>query len=153
MALIACIVLVGLIFTGDLLIKDHMERKNLAPGAEQPLWGGRILLRLHHNRGAAFHLGEQKSAMVAVLSVALTAVAAVYLLVCLGQGRNRLLLAGLTLLLGGAFSNTYDRLKRKYVVDYFSFGVRSKWLRNIIFNISDFCILIGALLAVLGTAR
>ena len=51
-----------------------------------------------------------------------------------------------SLLLGGAFSNTYDRLKRKYVVDYFSFGVKWEPLRAIVFNISDFCILIGALI-------
>ena len=57
---------------------------------------------------------------------------------------------GLALLLGGALSNTYDRLKRKYVVDYFSFGVKWKRLRNIVFNISDFCILAGTLLTVLG---
>ncbi|HJA92944.1 MAG TPA: signal peptidase II, partial [Candidatus Eisenbergiella merdipullorum] len=53
---------------------------------------------------------------------------------------------GLSLLLGGAWSNTYDRLKRKYVVDYFSLNVKWKPLRQIIFNISDFCILIGALI-------
>lgn len=63
---------------------------------------------------------------------------------------NRLLRVGLALLLGGAFSNTYDRLKRKYVVDYLSFGVRWKGLRRIVFNVSDFCILIGAMLSALG---
>ena len=31
------------------------------------------------------------------------------------------------------------------MVDYFSFNVRWKPLRQIIFNLSDFCILIGAL--------
>ena len=51
---------------------------------------------------------------------------------------------GLSLLLGGAFSNTYDRLKRNYVVDYVSFQTPFKRLNSIIFNVSDFLIAIGA---------
>ena len=65
---------------------------------------------------------------------------------------SRLLKAGLAFLLGGAYSNTYDRLMRKYVVDYVSFPVKNKKIRNIVFNISDFCIAVGALLMVLGSA-
>ena len=38
--------------------------------------------------------------------------------VTLGQKGKAALKLGLAFLLGGAFSNTYDRLKRKYVVDY-----------------------------------
>ena len=60
---------------------------------------------------------------------------------------------GLSLLLGGAFSNTYDRLKRGYVVDYFRVNVPVKRIRKLIFNISDFCIMIGALLIVLEEAE
>ena len=35
----------------------------------------------------------------------------------LGMRGKKLLKAGLSLLLGGAFSNTYDRVMREYVVD------------------------------------
>ena len=64
---------------------------------------------------------------------------------------SKMLKAGLSLLLGGAYSNTYDRLVRKYVVDYVSFPVKNEKIRNVVFNISDFCIMIGALLMVLGS--
>lgn len=60
-----------------------------------------------------------------------------------------MLKTGLSILLGGAYSNTYDRLVRGYVVDYFGFQVKNERLRNIVFNISDFCIMIGALISVL----
>ena len=66
---------------------------------------------------------------------------------------NSTLRAGLALLLGGAYSNTYDRLTRNYVVDYVSFPVKNKRVRRVVFNISDFCIMIGALLMVLGDMR
>ena len=76
-----------------------------------------------------------------------------FFILSFGQHGNHLLRVGLSLLLGGGFSNTYDRLKRKYVVDYVSFNVKWKGLRKIVFNVSDFCIMIGALLIALGAGR
>ena len=75
----------------------------------------------------------------------------VFLGTCSFRG-NSTLKAGLAFLLGGAYSNTYDRLPRKYVVDYVSFPVKNRRFRKIVFNISDFCIMIGALLLALGEA-
>lgn len=137
--------IVALIFAGELGIKNYVEKKRNA-GEEKEICKGRILLRKYHNKGACMNLGEKKSNVVAGLSLILTAVLALVFLFTLTRHGNGWLKAGLSLLLGGAFSNTYDRLKRKYVVDYFSFGVKWAPLRAIVFNISDFCILIGALI-------
>ena len=137
--------IVALIFAGELGIKNYVENKRNA-GEEKEICKGRILLRKYHNKGACMNLGEKKSNVVAGLSLILTAALALVLLFTLTRHGNGWLKAGLSLLLGGAFSNTYDRLKRKYVVDYFSFGVKWAPLRAIVFNISDFCILIGALI-------
>ena len=43
------------------------------------------------------------------------------------------------------------RYTKGHVVDYFHLNFGPKWLRAIVFNISDFCIFIGALLAVAGS--
>ena len=137
--------IVALIFAGELGIKNYVEKKRNA-GEEKEICKGRILLRKYHNKGACMNLGEKKSNVVAGLSLILTAALALVFLYTLTRHGNGWLKAGLSLLLGGAFSNTYDRLKRKYVVDYFSFGVKWAPLRAIVFNISDFCILIGALI-------
>ncbi len=53
---------------------------------------------------------------------------------------------GLSFVVGGAFSNVYDRLVRRYVVDYFSFNVKWERLRRIVFNISDLFIFLGSFL-------
>ena len=137
--------IVALIFAGELGIKNYVEKKRNA-GEEKEICKGRILLRKYHNKGACMNLGEKKSNVVAGLSLILTAALALVFLFTLTRHGNGWLKAGLSLLLGGAFSNTYDRLKRKYVVDYFSFGVKWAPLRAIVFNISDFCIMIGALI-------
>lgn len=154
----AYLMLVAGIFFGDLRIKDYVERKfpeegeyngdNGRPGRRMRL-RGLLRLRKHHNRGAFLNLGQGQRFIVAALSVFLTAVVAALFVLSLGAKGNALLKTGLAMLLGGAFSNTYDRLKRKYVVDYFSFTVGGKWLTRIVFNISDFGIIFGAFLAAL----
>ena len=144
-----CIGVIAAIFFGDLWIKNHIE-KTLAEGSERKLLGGLFLLRRHHNKGMILNRWEQKQPLVAAVSVVFTGIMFLVFLVSLGQRGNNLLRVGLSLILGGGFSNTYDRLKRKYVVDYFSFGVKWERLRRIVFNGSDFCIIIGALLTALS---
>ena len=88
-----------------------------------------------------------------VISVALSVFLTIVYVITLTTAGKGMLKWGLTLLLGGAYTNTYDRLTRKYVVDYVSFNVPFRWLRRIIFNIGDFCIMIGAMLSVFGYSR
>ena len=95
-------------------------------------------------------MGQGKQGLVTILSLGLTLFMTVVFLATFSFRGNSTLKAGLALLLGGAYSNTYDRLTRKYVVDYVSFPVKNKRFRRIVFNISDFCIMIGALLLALG---
>lgn len=137
------------IFFGDMAIKNQAEKK-LPEEGERRYLNGFIRFRKHHNRGAFLNAGEKRHAVVAVLSLALTLLTGILFIVSLGHRGNALLRTGLSLLLGGAFSNTYDRIRRKYVVDYLSFGIKWKWLSRIIFNISDFGIMIGALLTALS---
>lgn len=155
MAIAICLLIVPAVFFGDLWLKNRVEKYIPARGEkrEKKLLDGRILIRKHHNRGAMLNAGEKNRTVVAALSLFLTAVLVPMFIISLGRRGNGLLRTGLALLLGGAFSNTYDRLKRKYVVDYLSFGVKWKWFRGIVFNISDFCIMIGALLSVLGASK
>ena len=147
-----CVSLIAAVFVGDLCIKNYIERTGFE-GATRKLGGGRLLIRKHHNRGAVLNAGQSRQKLVAALSLIMTVAAVIVFIGSLGQKGNNILRVGLALLLGGAFSNTYDRLKRKYVVDYFSFGVKWKRLRNIIFNLSDFCIIIGALTSAVGAGR
>ncbi len=152
MAVIGFAALAFGIFMLDLLVKNHIE-KNMEEGEEKPFCEGRLLIKRYHNKGAFLDIGEGKQRVVAMLSLGLTLFMTVIFLSTFSFRGNSALRAGLTLLLGGAYSNTYDRLARKYVVDYVSFPVKNRRLRGIVFNISDFCIIIGALLLALGEAK
>lgn len=140
------------IFVLDLFLKNHVE-KNLEEGEEKPFCKGRLLIRKYHNKGAFLDVGERRQGVVTMLSLGLTLFMTVVFLATFSFRGNSTLKAGLALLLGGAYSNTYDRLSRKYVVDYVSFPVKNKRFRGIVFNISDFCIMIGALFLALGEAK
>lgn len=86
------------------------------------------------NRGFALNRMEDHQKTVAAVSAVMTAAVAVSLFTA--RERDR---AGLALMLGGALSNTGDRLFRKYVVDYIPIG-------KVVFNLSDFAIIAGALI-------
>ncbi len=139
------ILLILVIFVGEYFLKQHMD-KTLEEDTNKELLGGKIILRKYRNKGAFLNLGEKKSKIVAIISVVFTVALTLVFLVTLTSRGTTALRLGLALLLGGAFSNTYDRLKKKYVMDYVSLNVKHKGLRSVVFNISDFCILIGALI-------
>ena len=138
------------IFIGELFLKNDIEKKYREGEAVKKL-KGRLVLEKHHNRGFALNKAGNRQPLVAACSLGLACFCTLLFLCSLTTRGNGLLRTGLAFLLGGAYSNTYDRLKRKYVVDYVRVRVPWKKQRHIIFNISDFCILIGALLSVLGS--
>ena len=152
MTVIIFAILAAGIFLLDLLIKNYIET-HLEVGQEKSVCRGKLLIRRYHNRGAFLDAGDKRQKAVALLSLLLTLFMTVVFLSTFSLRGNSTLRAGLALLLGGAYSNTYDRLTRNYVVDYVSFPVKNKRVRRVVFNISDFCIMIGALLMVLGDMR
>lgn len=150
--LIAGSAVAAAIFYLDFRIKNKVERDYREDTCIRK-GGGKILLQKFHNPGLMLGVGSGRKKMAAALSLLMTFAAFLLFLVSFGKKGNQLLHFGLPLLLGGAFSNAYDRLKRGYVVDYVSFDIGSKRLKNIVFNISDFFIMIGALITALGLSE
>ena len=144
------VVILG-IFGLEWKIKNYIEETK-TEDTEEEKCKGMLLIRKHHNKGAFLKAGQSRRKAVAALYVLLTVFLTIFFVLTLGQAGKGLLKWGLTLLLGGAYSNTYDRLARKYVVDYVSFNVPFR-LKNVIFNIGDFCIMIGALLSALAATE
>lgn len=145
------ILLVLLIIIGEWKLKCYIEgaydrKKQLL------ILKDKIRIRKYHNFGAFLNIMETKKKLLHLISIIFTLVIAVFFFITLCRKGNHLLKLGLTLLLGGAFSNTYDRLTRNYVVDYFSFCTPFEKLNRIVFNISDFCIIIGSLFTVLASS-
>lgn len=143
------ILILAVIFWGDFFLKNYIE-SHVDEREEREICRGKLLIRKHHNKGMMLNAGQKKRKLVAAISLVFTLLLTAVFLVSLGHRGNHLLRLGLSLLLGGAFSNTYDRLRRRYVVDYVSFPVEWQGFRKIVFNCSDFCIIIGSLISALG---
>ncbi len=111
---------------------------------------GKIRIITYHNRGAFLGRGSKNPFLVTVLSVALTLVMGLVFVLTFTMTGLKTLKFGLGLLLGGAFSNTYDRIKKGYVTDYLIFSKAPGFIKNIVFNISDFAIITGALISALS---
>ena len=141
------------VFLTDTILKSRAE-KHLSDKAVREIAGDKILLRKLHNYGLACNLGEKHPKLIeqGTLAVWIT-MFLTWLRVLkkpLGKVQGILVRLGGALVLGGGLSNLNDRITKGYVTDYFSFNVKSEKLRRIVFNISDMCIAVGAVLAALG---
>lgn len=138
------------VFLLDYFIKAYMDR-NYVRKEKHPRFNGKIILEKYYNNGAALNLLEQKPLLLRLIhTIILLAVGTIYYC-SLRHSGHPIGKTGLALLLGGGASNLFDRYTKGHVVDYFRINIGSKRLKNIIFNISDFCIFIGALLAALDS--
>lgn len=139
------LVIAGAVFVTDLFLKNRIE-KSYKLGETEEICKGRILLTKYYNRGAALNFLEKRPQMMTVIHSGMVGFLSGVFAVLAGKGKNPGLLTGLAMMLGGGANNLYDRIKKKHVVDYFSFPVKWKWLRKIVFNLSDMFIFVGGLL-------
>lgn len=147
--MIYLLIAAGVFFT-DLCIKSHID-KTYTRGVRHPHLGGRLILEKYYNTGAALNLLARKPNIMRLLHTVILVLAGIVFYFYMRLPGKDLSKTGLALLLGGGISNLIDRYAKGHVIDYFRINLGPKWLRKIIFNISDFCIFIGALLAVVGS--
>jgi signal peptidase II len=106
------------------------------------------------NTGVAFGIFSSISSPVKSLLLSVFTGAAVILVIVYGlrmPAQNRLLQAGLSLILGGALGNLYDRVKYGYVIDFLEwYAGPYHWPA---FNIADSAITTGVVLLVIEIIR
>ncbi|MDR2546105.1 MAG: signal peptidase II [Lachnospiraceae bacterium] len=152
------------VFAVDIWLKNRVEKQAETNGRASSDWldfsyqetkpkGNRLFIpKRQHNRGLPMGIASEHQGKVAILSL-LTTIGLLYAYFATIKAKGKLLRKlGLSLQLGGAFSNTYDRLTRRYVVDYFSFNVRGK-LGQIVFNLADIAIIFGSLMVFLDSLK
>lgn len=135
------IIIIGMILGVDLCVKSYIER-NRNMNQEEDILGGKITITRYHNKGAMLNLLEKNASIVLVVSGAMLGILFIIFAFFLPKKGNTLLKLGLSMVLGGAASNVYDRVKRGYVVDYFSFH----FLKKVVFNIGDLFVIGGSVL-------
>jgi len=126
-------------------IKECVERDAINNGVIKHT-NGFAEIEKHHNKGLPLNKFDNHTKEITAIS------AAVLTLQALNTGEKALKdddgisdIAN-ALILGGALSNTYDRIRRGYVVDYLKVG-----RKRAIYNISDFMIISGVLLSLINS--
>lgn len=140
------------VFFADQELKQASEEKRLPGQGEKT--NARLSFSNHHNYGAALNFLEKRPLIVRSLALSMTVFCTVLFLFTFGKKGAGLLKAALALLLGGAYSNLYDRLKQEYVIDYIALRLPGEGINlagrgkitELIFNIADLGVAIGAML-------
>ncbi len=142
----------SVVFLWDQLFKHSIdaEPEENFP-RELPLGRGRVDIVRAHNRGFSQGRLEHFPEFVRLFSFGLTAfLAGVMQAYCMVFPRkHRIEKLGAMLLLGGAISNTYDRIAHGFVTDYLHIRVGA--LKKSIVNLGDIAITGGMAVYLLGT--
>lgn len=130
----------------DIAAKYYIDRHRTY-GKETTVWNGKLTITKQYNKGAFLNLMEKKDRWVRIISTAMLMVLMIYFVIQQIKHEANTLLVGLSFLIGGAISNSYDRIVRTHVIDYLILNYKK--LKHIVFNIGDVCILIGAAILIL----
>lgn len=143
------LLIITLVFITDLIVKTVIE-KTRSQGKQNRYFKGKVIIQKYYNKGFALDKFEKYPRLVSYGSAAVTVVLLIKLIILLFQKGYKGLKVALSLIIGGACSNIFDRFTKHYVVDYISFDVKWKKLRQVVFNLSDFCIIAGTLLMMIS---
>jgi len=127
-------IIATVVFLADFFIKGYLRSQ--FPFQSIPVIKNVLHITLVFNPGAAFGILQRNTAFLIYAGIVF--ILLFFILMKKENKKSSLFLIACGLIVGGAFSNLWDRLYLGYVVDYIDFRV---WP---VFNISDACITIGA---------
>lgn len=136
-------VIAGIIFLLDFIIKRWLL--NTVSCHSLPIIENVLHITVTINRGAAFGIFRQNTVFLIIVSIVFLALFFVYM-----RRENKsapLFLVSCGLILGGAFSNLFDRIFLGFVIDY----IDLRWWP--VFNLADSAITTGIGLLFIGTQK
>lgn len=129
--------------TLDMGIKQYVE-ETFEKGEELKIKVPKLVFRRVHNRGFCLNKLDKYPVIIKIVSAGLCGSIGGYAYWLFQKKGKRLEKLGVTILGAGAFSNTFDRLVRGYVVDYFGVGNKNSKLSKITANIADIYVVAGS---------
>lgn len=141
----ACLALIDIAMKST--IEGYMTKKE-----ERTACGGRLILRKVYNKGMCMNLLEDHQDVVKYGSAFAAVLLTIYQLLTLLRRKACILKKwGLSLMTAGAWSNTFDRWFRGYVIDYAAIKSKYKKVSGITFNLADVLIGAGGVLVVIAS--
>lgn len=130
----------------DITIKSCIEN-SITRKEERVAFDGKVFLRKVYNRGFGLNvLQDDPDTVKYVSSFATIILTITQLLHLMYRKGSKLKKVGLSLMTAGAWSNTFDRWLRGYVIDYIGFANQNKKIEKITWNLGDFFLIAGGIL-------
>lgn len=129
------------LFAADQICKAYVEQ-NMDLGEEKKS-AEHVILRRVHNSGMSFGLLKDMPKVVCVLSASAAGIVTMSQLFSILRSKGFLQKVSLSALAAGAWSNTFDRFGRGYVVDYIGFKSGDNKTASLTYNLGDFFIAAG----------
>lgn len=143
------LLLIMFFFVVDFFLKNCVE---IAPKEHLPrkILNGHIEIRHLHNKGLAGGRFKEKPFLATVISGVCLFIVSLLGLPLLFKKGSRLNKLAISMILGGAAGNFFDRLGRGHVVDYLSFPkAKIKPIRRFVYNLADLLIFLGSAILLL----
>ena len=144
------IAVIAVIAVLDLLVKNYIERYYWL-NRDRYILGGFVRIGKSHNKGGFLNAFEKKTREFKKVSYVVMGAVIIILGMALIKKKKTATRIGLSMILGGAVSNEYDRLIKGSVTDYFSFNIPK--MKHIMFNLADIAIFAGAVMTCIGEER
>lgn len=138
------LLIIAAIAVTDIIIKNHIERYYWNENSGRYILGRFIRIHKLHNYGGFLHSLQNHFRLLKIFSTILIIITAIALCILFPKKGCKIRKLGLTLILGGALSNEYDRYLKGSVTDYFSINI--PFIKKIVFNIGDIAVFIGIIL-------
>ena len=145
------IILAVCIFSVDFIIKKIVNKK-LLWGTRKQVIKDVIVLEKLHNDGAAMGIMRNHKRILNGITIGTILYFLFYMPVALKDGVKSVCL-GMSMIIGGALCNGYERVKNGKVTDYIRFPKISGTVGHIVFNLSDFFIMIGGVIIIIGEIK
>lgn len=139
-----------------ILLSDHVTKilaqRYLTPYVERPIFPS-VNLTLSYNRGSAFSFLDSASGWQTWLFGSIAIIASLIILGWLRRlpATQKWTCIALTLILGGALGNLWDRIAWGHVIDFIDLSI--SYLHWPAFNLADSAICIGAIMLLIDTIR
>lgn len=135
----------------DIVLKSSVENA-LTTKEERYVFKEKVILRKVYNKGFSMNLLEDKPEVVKYTSAYTAVLLTIYQLLTLIRKECPVKKIGLSLMSAGAWSNTFDRWFRGYVIDYIGVPSEDKRVEEFTFNMADVLIVLGGILVVCASA-
>jgi len=146
---VICVLLIVLVAGADLICKWYVDTR-FRKGESVSCCKEKVTIRKVHNKGMMLNIMEKRPNFVRTGSFVAMVVVLIYQMFLLGKPGRLKEKVGMALISGGAISNTFDRIKKGYVVDYIGWNSKWKKLVNVTYNLGDFAIFAGTFLVFVG---